>query len=83
MPVVATDCGGVPEVVRTDASAILVTERDVSALSEAVKTVVSGNRWQEMSESGPPFIRENFDIHRQMEKMIDLYGQLVSNKVSP
>ncbi len=83
VPVVATDCGGVPEVVRTDASAILVTERDVSALSEAVKTVVSGNRWQEMSESGPPFIRENFDIHRQMEKMIDLYGQLVSNKVSP
>jgi colanic acid/amylovoran biosynthesis glycosyltransferase len=63
LPVIATYHAGIPEVVRSGRSGILVPERNEDELLAAMETLVDNpDRWEPMGREGRAFVEANFDI---------------------
>ncbi|HDS74240.1 MAG TPA: glycosyltransferase family 1 protein, partial [Firmicutes bacterium] len=81
LPIVATDVGGCPEVVRDGENGFLVPPRDPAAVANAVERLIRdvslrdafGNRAVEIAKS-------EFDIHRLADQTADLYREIRMRK---
>lgn len=78
LPVIATIHNGIPEGLLDGKSGLLVPERDVSALAEALYSLVSRpESWHEMGRLGRSFVEQNYDIDMLNRRMIGMYEELV------
>ncbi len=76
-PLVATDTGGLKEVVMADKTGLLVPVKDVDATAEAIeKLILNENLRHEMGKAGRKFVCENFDFEKCLQKMSDAYYSL-------
>jgi len=76
--VVATNVGGIPEVVRDRESGIVVPAKNVGALAEAIIDLVENNdKTLEMGLSGRRIVKEKFDIKANVEKTQELYKDIL------
>jgi len=67
MPVVTTNCGGVPYVVK--GRAIVVHQRDVNGIAEAIKSIVDDpQKFKKYSVEGRKYVEEKFNIKKIAEK---------------
>lgn len=83
LPIVASRVGGIPEVVKENYNALLVTPCDASALSDAVLKVL---RTKEQCVQMSANSRKRFEDYFQMDRMIDkiekCYKDLCHQKLS-
>ncbi|MBK8232511.1 MAG: glycosyltransferase [Candidatus Eisenbacteria bacterium] len=78
LPVVATVHCDIPEVTRENQSAFLAPERNVEALALRLDDLLSDPaRWPRMGRAGRAHIEEEFDIVRQVERMNEVYRELL------
>ncbi|MGH7129107.1 MAG: glycosyltransferase, partial [Planctomycetaceae bacterium] len=75
-PVVATRHSGIPEGVIENRSALLVAERDVGALAEALRIFMEKpEAVSSFGAAGRAFVEANFDIVAQARGLEDLYDR--------
>jgi glycosyltransferase involved in cell wall biosynthesis len=77
-PVVASDVGGVPEMVVDGSTGLLVPPADVAALVDACSRLLQDpEQAQIMGQAGRDIARERFDARRQSERLDDLYVSML------
>jgi len=79
-PVVGTRVGGAPEALRENETGFLVGPRDSEQLGEAIIRVLSNEELaREMGENGKKFVEAQFDIRNIVDKVTDIYEELIMN----
>ncbi len=76
LPVVATRCGGIEEVV-TGESGLLVEPGDVPALAEAIETLLTDPaRAERLAEVGRSRVAERFSLEHSVRDLLALYNEI-------
>ena len=79
VPVVASDIGGLPEVVLDAQTGILVPPGDVSAIVHALKTLIENpDMRRSMGQAGRKHVEMNFDLQDQVSQTLALYKTLLN-----
>ena len=80
-PVVATNVGGIPEVVEMGETGWLVAQGDMKALSEQILWLLDNpERAAQMGQAGRQRALEHFDVDRQTQAVGRLFQRLVANR---
>lgn len=80
LPVVATDVGGIPEVVLGGVTGLLVPPGDPEALASALAQLLDDPvRRREMGEAGRVVVEEKFDIRKIAAQAKGIYEQLLQD----
>ena len=75
-PIVASDTGGIPEVVVHNDTGLLVPPRDTQALARAISTLLKdGARREGMGRAGLDRVRQIFSADRMVERTLEVYQQ--------
>lgn len=78
VPVVSFRHGGIPETMRDGITGLLAPERDVEQLAAHLRRfLVEDAFWAEARQRGMAWIRENFSVQRQTEKLERLYDEAI------
>ncbi|BFU90333.1 MAG: hypothetical protein NTAFB01_15200 [Nitrospira sp.] len=79
LPVVATEVGGIPDIVDSNRTGILVQKENVQKLAEALTSLLqdSGQR-KRMGETAYAFAREHLDARKTTERLVGLYRELIA-----
>jgi glycosyltransferase involved in cell wall biosynthesis len=81
LPVIASNIGGVPEVVKDGVTGILVEPGDPEKLAEAILKLASDVELRKkMGNAGREFVAQNYRWENCLKQMIELYEQLISGK---
>jgi glycosyltransferase involved in cell wall biosynthesis len=77
VPVVATNIGGIPEVVKDGISGLLVKPKDSKELASAIIKLLGNDALRKyMGENGRKFVIEKYEWERNAEEMEELYESL-------
>jgi glycosyltransferase involved in cell wall biosynthesis len=77
-PVVASNVGGNPELVRNGETGLLFQPSDAASLAAALQTLIENQSLrQRLAEAGAKFVRERFSMRVSAERMGEIYGQLI------
>ena len=78
LPVIATNVGGVPEMVEPDASGLLVAPENAAALSDALQRVVASNETRRrLGGRGRAIVQERFRIETMCEHRMNYFEELL------
>lgn len=81
-PVVATNVGGIPEVVKDGQTALLVPSKNVSRLAQAVVSLLKDeSRARKMGEAGRKWVDAKFSSELMMEKITQSYDEFIIKKL--
>lgn len=81
LPIVASDVGGIPDVVVNNESGILVPEKDPVALADAIKRIESDPQYTaRLLEGARNRIAEHFTWDNITRRQIEIYEQLANCK---
>ncbi|MFC4721200.1 glycosyltransferase family 4 protein [Geojedonia litorea] len=75
IPVISTDCGGMPEVVIPNETGWLVPVRDPEALAKAIVEVAESSEveLQRITQNAHDFVKEHFGAEDSIQQFLDLY----------
>lgn len=77
-PVVATDAGGVPDIIQDGKNGILVPMRDATAMAGAIRQLAESPEWaMKMGAAAKRRIADQFTIGRQIAAVQALYARLL------
>jgi glycosyltransferase involved in cell wall biosynthesis len=75
-PVVATDVMSIPEIVQPGKTGFLVPAQDVSALAEALDTLIANpGLWDQFGKAGFQRVKREFTVERMVRKTAEVYQQ--------
>jgi len=78
IPVISTNIGSIPELITDGREGSLADERNVEQLAHAIKTLLyNADLRREMGEVGRKKIEKEFNIHTEVEKLLDIWKQLL------
>ncbi|MBA7597473.1 D-inositol-3-phosphate glycosyltransferase [subsurface metagenome] len=81
-PVVATDVGGVREIIQDRVHGLLVPPRDPGALAQAILWMLKNKKEaQEMAKRGKERVEKYFTVDRMIEETEKLYDELIQEKI--
>ncbi len=81
-PVIATNVGGIPEIVKDGVSGILVPPKDPKSLYRAMSDLLDDReKCEEMGRFGKRVYDESFRARTMVGKIEDLYGFFINKKV--
>jgi len=81
VPVVATNVGGVPEIVKSGETGVLVPPKDPIRLGEAIAYMHSNrDRAIALARAGERRVREMSEINRLAQKQAELYEELLAKR---
>ncbi|HEY3862551.1 MAG TPA: glycosyltransferase family 4 protein [Verrucomicrobiae bacterium] len=76
VPVVTTDCGGMPEAVADGVEGYVVPARDAGALAAALmKLARDASKRRRMGEAARARVERDFSLKRQIEQWLELFSQ--------
>jgi colanic acid/amylovoran biosynthesis glycosyltransferase len=79
-PPVSFTHAAIPEVVKHGQTGLLCAEGDITALAASLESLLDDSPlWTSMNRQGPNWVRERFDIDRQMEKLEGIYDDCVTH----
>jgi glycosyltransferase involved in cell wall biosynthesis len=74
-PVIATNVGGIPDIVRHNETGILVEQRDPQALAQAIEAVLTDeNQARELGQAGFAYVQEYFSWPLIVDQVMALYS---------
>ncbi len=73
LPIIASKVGGIPEVVKDGVNGFLIEPKNVKALVDSLKFLLSGRRGKFFSENSQKIISEKFTWKRHAQRMCELY----------
>lgn len=77
LPVIATNVGGLPEVIDDNITGILVPPKDVSSTAEAIETLVTNDELRlKMGLLGRKKVESEYYWRDNVDKMIELYKRI-------
>jgi glycosyltransferase involved in cell wall biosynthesis len=80
--IIATNVGGVPELIKDGKTGILVSYGDRGVLSEAIIRLAKDRFLAErLGEAARNFAKERFEINTMIRKITNLYNDLISLKI--
>jgi len=78
-PVVGTRCGGIPEAIENGKTGLLVDERDIPGLAEAMLRLARDPALRRrLGVAGRQRVLAHFDLHRQTALMEQLYDEVIA-----
>jgi glycosyltransferase involved in cell wall biosynthesis len=78
VPVIGTDHGGIPDVIRHNETGFLIPEKDNNALAEKIKILLNDKALAvKMGERGFELVNEKFNIQKQIGKLENMYDELI------
>jgi len=78
-PVVASNVGGMPEVVRDGETGFLVPPRDPRALAQGIVRVLADRGMAlDMGRKGRVLVERHFTLEGMVEKTLELYENLIT-----
>jgi len=79
-PVVATNCGGLPEIIRDGRTGRLVAPADPAALANGILDMLSrAEAAQSMARQGQAMVQKSFSIDAMVENNINIYHKVAAN----
>jgi L-malate glycosyltransferase len=76
-PIVATEAGGIPEVVENGVTGLLVPPRDHTAMADAIVTLVNDQaRRRQMGDAGFARVNEKFTVERMIAGTAAVYARV-------
>lgn len=79
LPVVATKVGGIPDIVESNRTGILVDQGDVQGLAEALVSLLrESNRRARMGKAAHEFARTHLDARKTVLRHVELYRELIT-----
>jgi glycosyltransferase involved in cell wall biosynthesis len=82
-PVVATDVGGVPELIKHDASGLLVPPENADALGNSIKLLLASPRESARLGDAGREVAENFRMQGMVARYFSLYEELLDQPEGP
>jgi len=80
-PVIATNVGGITEVVIDNKTGIIVKSNDIKELADAIiKLCSEPSRMVEMGQAGHEFVKNNYDWDNSLNRMISIYREILNEK---
>lgn len=80
LPVVATEVGGIPDIVETDRTGILVQKGDIQKLAEALTALLQdSDRRARIGQAAYAFAREHLDARKTTNRLVGLYRELLTS----
>jgi glycosyltransferase involved in cell wall biosynthesis len=78
-PVVATQAGGIPEIIQDGQSGRLVAPADPTALAGGIIELLTNPKLaKSMGKRGQQVVRKNFSIDSMVDKNIDVYQRILT-----
>ncbi len=82
LPVVASNVGGLPEVVTDGENGLLIPPKDPQALSQALERLMEKPDFAKvLGEKARCHMEENFSLERLGREMNEIYGEVIERKV--
>jgi colanic acid/amylovoran biosynthesis glycosyltransferase len=82
LPVVATDTGGIPELIQDGVTGLIVPEKNAAAIAAAIERLIRRpESWAPLCENARRVIEDEFDSRRLNDRLVGLYQDLVGNTV--
>ena len=76
-PIVATEAGGIPEVVENGVTGLLVPPRDHAAMADAIVTLINDQaRRRQMGDAGFARVNEKFTVERMIAGTAAVYARV-------
>ncbi|MDD2889218.1 MAG: glycosyltransferase family 4 protein [bacterium] len=73
-PVIGTNSGGIPDIVKDMETGLVVPEKDSKSLSEAIgKLLKDDSLSTKLAENGYNFVKQNFTLDKIAEKTLEVY----------
>lgn len=80
-PVVATDTGGIREIISENNTGFMVNPGDINSMAEKLKLLLTSSKLRdEIGRKARDSLGSNFSLKVMVEKTQDLYGNLISNR---
>jgi colanic acid/amylovoran biosynthesis glycosyltransferase len=77
LPVVASNCGGIPEGILDGDSGYLFPAGDSQALADRIQLLAARHLdWPQMGRAGRRFVEAKYDIERLNDRLVDLYANV-------
>jgi glycosyltransferase involved in cell wall biosynthesis len=76
VPIIATDAGGIPEMIEHELNGFLVPKENPQALADAILKLISDRKKQEYFVENAKRIVRNFAIENTVKKNLELYEKL-------
>ncbi len=77
--VVATNAGGIPEIIKDEKTGILVEKGNVNALAQGlIKAVKNLEFYKDKFKNGKQFIMDNFSVEKMVEGNIKVYKEMLN-----
>ena len=78
LPVVATEVGGIPEVVKDGENGILIDKKDVKSIVHSLEKLIENKSMcKKMGEHGRITIEEKFSWNNSAKKLIEIYNKII------
>jgi glycosyltransferase involved in cell wall biosynthesis len=79
LPVIASNCGGIPEVVISGENGLLVETDDVDGFQRAMTELIENDKKRKaMGKRGKEIARQKYNRHDSIPKMIDIYNETLN-----
>ena len=79
LPILSTLHNGIPEGVLDGESGFLVPERDVDALAEKLRYLVTNPEvWAKMGRQGRAYVEERYNIEQLNQQLVEIYQKLMN-----
>lgn len=76
-PIIATQTGGIPEVVEDGVTGLLVPPRDAAALAGAMEALLTDEpRREQLAAAGFERVRQRFTVERMVAQTLDVYARV-------
>ena len=84
LPVISTNCGGMPEVIQDGKNGILIKSREPFEIVESIKKIItmSSNEIYELILNARNTIESNHDLEKTIREFLELYQDCISKKIN-